>query len=110
MKNSKLFKLILNFKLILFILTFAFLICSAGAIDEAPRIPELLLNILNFLLQIFGIIAIIALVVSGIIYLTAGGSEDQIKMAKKYSFYSIIGIVVALSSLIIIKTIEIFLK
>jgi len=85
-------------------------IARAGVIDEAPNISQLLLNILNFLLQIFGIIAIIALAVSGIFYLVSSGNEDQIKLAKKVSLYSIIGITVALTGMIIIKTISGFLK
>lgn len=85
-------------------------IAQAGAISSAPNIPQLLLNILNFLLQIFGIIAIIALVISGIIYLTSFGDEDRIKTAKKSVTYSIIGIVVALSGMIVIKTMKIFLN
>jgi len=85
-------------------------IARAGAIDEAPGIPELLLNILNFLLQIFGIVAIISLIVSGIIYLTASGDEDRIKLGKKSATYSVIGIIVALAGMIIIRTTEGFLK
>ncbi|MFH0969020.1 MAG: hypothetical protein V1804_00765 [Patescibacteria group bacterium] len=83
---------------------------AAGVIESAPNILQLLLNILNFLLQIFGIIAIIALVVSGIIYLTAYGDEDRMKLGKKSLVYSIIGIAVALSGIIIVKTISGFLK
>ena len=83
---------------------------ASGVIDSAPSIPELLLNILNFLLQIFGIIAIIALAISGIIYLTAYGDEDRMKLAKKSVAYSVIGIIVALSGMIVIKTISGLLK
>ena len=83
---------------------------ASGVIDNAPSIGQLLLNILNFLLQIFGIIAIIALAISGIIYLTAYGDEDRIKLAKKSVMYSIIGIIVALSGMIIVKTISGLLK
>lgn len=83
---------------------------AAGVIDDAPGIPQLLLNILNFLLQVFGIIAIIALLISGIFYLTAYGSEDRLKLAKRGMTYSIIGIVVVLSGMIIIKTIGGILK
>lgn len=83
---------------------------AAGVLDDAPTIPQLLLNILNFLLQMFGIVAIIALLVSGIFYLTAFGDEDRIKTAKQGMTYSIIGIVVVLSGMIIIRTISGVLK
>lgn len=85
-------------------------IAHAGAIDEAPGIPQLLLNILNFLLQIFGIIAVIALIVSGIVYLTASGNEDRISLGKKSVMYSIIGIIVALAGMVIVKGITRFLE
>ncbi len=85
-------------------------IARAGVIDEAPNISQLLLNTLSFLLQIFGIVAIIALVISGIFYLTASGDEGRIRLAKKTSLYSIVGIALALSGIIIVKTISGFLK
>jgi type II secretory pathway component PulF len=83
---------------------------ASGVIESAPNISQLLLNILNFLLQIFGLIAIMALVISGIFYLTAYGDEDRIKLGKKGLTYSIIGIAVALSGMIIMKTISGLLK
>lgn len=87
-----------------------FLIAHAGVITDAPNISQLLLNIFNFLLQIFGIIAIIGTVISGIIYLTAYGDEDRIRLGKRSLAYSIVGIIAALAGMIIVKTIGIFLK
>ncbi len=83
---------------------------ASGTLDDAPSIPQLLLNVLNFLLQAFGIIAIIALLISGIFYLTTFGDEDRIKTAKRSMAYSITGIAVALAGIIIIKTISGLLK
>jgi hypothetical protein len=85
-------------------------IAKAGAIEDSPRVAEVLLNMLSFLLQVFGFIGIIALVVAGLMYLTAGGSEQRIDVAKKYLFYSIVGIIVALSGLIIIRQITSFFQ
>lgn len=110
MRNSKLPKIIFNFLSSFLILIFSFLISRAGVISDAPNVSEILYNILNFLLQVFGIIAIISLVISGILYLTAAGDEDRIKLAKGGMVYSIIGILVALSGVIIIKTITGFLN
>lgn len=85
-------------------------IAQAGVISDAPNISQLVLNVLNFLLQIFGLIAIIALAFSGIFYLTAFGDEDRIKSAKKSATYSVIGIAVALSGIIIVKAISGFMN
>jgi hypothetical protein len=61
---------------------------------------------LQFLLSIFGTLAIISLVVSGIMYMTASGDDKKIETAKKMFTYSIIGIVVAMSALIIITQVS----
>lgn len=80
-------------------------IAEAGIITDAPTIAEVLLNALTFLLQVFGALAIIGLVLSGIMYLTAAGSEKQIEKAKKAFWYSVVGIVVALGGYVLVKTI-----
>jgi hypothetical protein len=76
---------------------------AAGVIEDATPVAEVLYNTLQFLLSIFGSIAIIALVLSGIIYVTASGNEERIKIAKKAAAYSVVGIIIALSGMVIIK-------
>lgn len=85
-------------------------IAQAGVISDAPRISQLLLNILNFSLQILGLVAIIGIVISGIFYLTSFGDEERVKFAKKSLLYSIVGVVVALGGVVIIKTISGLIK
>ena len=80
-------------------------IAHAGVISDAPKLSGVALNALDFLLSVFGIIAIISLIVAGIIYLTAGGSEKRIETAKKITLYSIIGIAVALAAMVIVRQI-----
>ena len=57
----------------------------------------------NFLLSIIGVLAIIALVISGLLYLTAQGDPKQAEVAKKILFYAIIGAVVAFGVSVIIS-------
>lgn len=80
-------------------------IAQAGIISDAPKLSSVALNALGFLLSVFGIVAIISLVVAGIIYLTAGGSEKRIETAKKMALYSIVGIAVALAAMVIVRQI-----
>lgn len=80
-------------------------IAHAGVISDAPSVASILQNVLNFLLSIIGVLAIIAVVISGLLYLTAAGNPKQIESAKKLLFYAIIGIVVALGSLVIVSQI-----
>ncbi len=72
----------------LVLLFFSFSVASAaGVIEDAPRLSTVGLNILKFLLSIFGIIAIIAIVVAGVFYLTSGGSERQIEQVQKRRWF-----------------------
>lgn len=70
-----------------------------------PTLYQIGVNVLNLLLSVFGIIAIISLVVGGGMYLTAYGDEKRIETGKKIIVYAIIGIVVALSAVVIINEI-----
>ncbi|MGB5019114.1 MAG: hypothetical protein WBO66_05295, partial [Candidatus Moraniibacteriota bacterium] len=70
------------------------------------KVTNLIQNFMLWLLYIVGFIAIIAFVISGIQYLLAGASEEMAKKAKANMQYAIIGVVVALSALIIIRAIQ----
>ena len=60
---------------------------------------------MNWLLALFGIIAIIAFVISGIQYLVSAGDEGIAETAKRNMKFAIIGVIVALSGWIIISAI-----
>ncbi len=72
-------------------------------------VSGLIINAMNWLLYILGFLAIIGFVISGILYLTAYGDQEQIDKAKKAMLYSIVGILVALVGFIAVKAISSFL-
>ena len=82
---------------------------TGGSVDawvnKALPIKEIAMNVLEFLLSVFGVLAIIALVIGGGMYLTAYGDEKKIDSGKKIITYAIIGIVVALSALVVTRQI-----
>ena len=81
--------------------------CQAGnGAQNALSIKEIANNILKFLLSITGIIAIISLVIAGGMYMTAYGEEKQITTAKSMGKWAIVGIAVALGSLILIQQVS----
>jgi hypothetical protein len=65
---------------------------------------------MNWLLAILGIFGIIGFVISGILYLTAAGTDDQISTAKNAMKYSIIGVIVALLGFVIIQAVNTLLS
>lgn len=77
-------------------------------VSASATIATILLNTLNFLLSVLGVLAIVMLVIGGIMYLTSAGNEDQIERGKKILIWSIVGVIVALASLIIVRQIASF--
>ncbi|MCX6765455.1 MAG: hypothetical protein NT136_00630 [Candidatus Moranbacteria bacterium] len=77
-------------------------------LQQAKSIAEIALSVLNFLLGIVGALALIMMIIGGIMYLTAAGNEDRIDAGKKIFKFSLIGIAVALASLVIIRQIALF--
>ncbi len=69
---------------------------------STDTLDETLKNILNLLLGLIAILAVLGLVISGILFITAGGSDDRIKSAKAWLMYSIIGVIVALIGYIVV--------
>ena len=77
-------------------------------VSGALTLSAIAMNVLNFLLGILGVLAMVMLVIGGIMYLTSAGDEDRIDKGKKIFTYSLIGIIVAMSSLVVVKQIAKF--
>ena len=77
---------------------------------SSTDVKTIITNILYWLLGIFGVIAIIAFMISGTQYLMSAGNETMVETAKRNMVWSIVGVVVALSGLIIIYAIDAALR
>jgi len=75
---------------------------TEASLTGAKTLTALALSVLQFLLSIIGILGIIMLAIGGLAYLTSAGDEEQAGTGKKIITYAIIGIAVALASLIIV--------
>jgi len=76
--------------------------------NEIARIISLrtfILNVLNFALSFLGLIAVVALIYAGFLYVTAGGDDGQHEKAKKIVIYAAVGIILILASFAIVNTI-----
>lgn len=80
---------------------------TAGTFGLPNAMPEnILTNFLLWLTYILAIIAALAFVISGVMFLTSGGNPEQTTKAKDFVKYSIIGLIVSLSGYIIIRLID----
>jgi amino acid transporter len=73
-------------------------------------VDYVLTTFMLWLLGIFGVIAVVAFVISGIQYLTSAGDEERAKNAKRNVKYALMGTVIALSSFIIVKAVDTVLR
>lgn len=77
-----------------------------GLPDPAGGIKEILTNLLNWLLGIIGAVALISFAISGLQYFMAAGNEKSAETAKRNITYSILGIIAALSGLVIVQAVD----
>jgi len=71
-----------------------------------PTITDAFQNLYIYLISISGAVALIALIAGGIIYLTSAGDPEKLSRAKKQIFAALLGIVILLSSYLILRTIN----
>lgn len=68
-------------------------------------ISDLVGAIINWSLGLAGAFAVIAIVYSGIMYITAGGDAEKAANARKNLTWAIIGIVIIMLALVIVNTV-----
>lgn len=78
----------------------------ADWITDAPSLAEVLNNVLMYVLSIAGLLAILAIVFSGVMYILSGGNTEKVQKAKAGLMYSITGLVVVLISYSIVRTVS----
>ena len=67
---------------------------------------KMISGILSAMWKIFGVFAVIGLVVSGILFLTAQGDPQKIQIAKQALLYGIIGVIVGIVAYSIVNIIS----
>ena len=74
------------------------------------RIAAIVMNVLKWILGLFGFLGVLGFVISGIFYLLSAGDDERMKTAKKAMNYSIIGVLVGLSGVVVIMAIDALLN
>jgi len=69
-------------------------------------LTNIISNLTNWLLGIFGFLAIISFLVSGIMYFLAAGDDKAQEKAKNQMAWSIMGVVIGLAGLIVVYAVD----
>ncbi len=78
---------------------------TIDGVGPSPSLTEIVLNVLRVLLSFVGVLAVIMLVVGGLVYMLSAGDSGRLETGKKIVVYAIIGLIVALVSLVIVTQI-----
>lgn len=78
---------------------------SQNTVLNADSIPKLIGQIIDIALGIAGAIAVLFVIVGGFQYMTAGGSDDQVKKGKATIFNALIGIVLIVLAYAIVNVV-----
>lgn len=65
---------------------------------QTQSLPTLVGRFINVLLSVLGIIFVVLIVYAGFLYMTAGGSEDNVKKAKRLMSQAIIGLIIIVTA------------
>ncbi|NTV41528.1 MAG: hypothetical protein HGA61_04650 [Candidatus Moranbacteria bacterium] len=77
-------------------------------VTGALSLSAIAIKVLNFLLGIFGVLSLIMMILGASLYLTSAGEEDRIKKGKDIFKYSVLGVVIAMSAMILVRQIAKF--
>lgn len=74
-------------------------------LTQASSAREFILQATNYVLGFLGLAAVLAIVYGGILYVTAGGEQERADKGKKNITYSVIGLLIVMSSWAIVRTV-----
>ena len=81
---------------------------SNSTVSSALTLSAIAVNVLNFLLGIFGVLSLIMMIVGAGFYLTSAGEEDRIDKGKDIFKYAVLGIIVAMSAMVLLRQVATF--
>ncbi len=79
---------------------------SLGGLSQVHDPAQYLSTLYTWMVSVTGILAGIMIMIGGLIYLTAGGSGDRVSTAKSYIESALAGLVLALTSYLILQTVN----
>ncbi|OGZ39931.1 MAG: hypothetical protein A3I20_03350 [Candidatus Portnoybacteria bacterium RIFCSPLOWO2_02_FULL_40_15] len=76
----------------------------SGKLPTLP-IETVIIRTINWIAGIIAIVAVLVVLVSGVVWMTAGGEEERVKTARKWLTAGLIGLAVSLAAVIIVNVV-----
>jgi len=84
-------------------------IATPGGLANDATPSEVLARVIRWMLTMVALLAMVAIVWGGMMYILSLGNDQKVETAKKIILYAIIGLIVVIISLVIITTVQTFL-
>lgn len=75
-------------------------------VSDALSLRDIAVNVLDLLLSVLGVVAMISMIIGGLMYLTAIGDPKRIDTGKDIFKYSLLGVIVSLSAVVVISQVN----
>lgn len=79
---------------------------DVGMIDKTLTPEQIIVNIINFILKFGAALAVLFIIIGGVMYITAGGNDDKTKLARKYIFSAVIGLIILILAIVIVNFVD----
>lgn len=76
---------------------------AAGCYGDSTKIEDVIINIINGVVGVFGIVAAVFIIVGGVGYMTSNGDSGKVEKAKKTILYAVIGLIVSVLAFAIVN-------
>lgn len=81
-------------------------IAPTGTVNTDANIKTLVTNILTIVFYVAGVLAVVYLIYSGILYITAAGNPDSAKKGQQGIINAIIGIIIVILAIVIVTAVS----
>jgi len=76
---------------------------AAGCYGDSTKIEDVIINVINGVVGVFGIVAAVFIIVGGVGYMTSNGDSGKVEKAKKTILYAVIGLIVSVLAFAIVN-------
>lgn len=77
---------------------------------KAETLIDLIKNVVDIIMQIGLVVAVVAIIWAGFLYVTAQGSEEKVKKAHSIFLWTIVGVAIILGAKVIVEVVKNFFK
>lgn len=81
-----------------------------GCTSGSGQLPDFIINMINVIIGVLGLVAVVVVIYGGIQYMTSAGDAPKVKKAKETILYACIGLIICVLAFAIVNFVIINFK